>query len=79
MVAKRIGDFMDPADRYGIHVLNLETKRWETIRPLTPIAEEQAKLKTLEEKIDEYLDVKGIFNPEIRAGLMQLIKEHEEE
>jgi len=51
------------------------TKKWELTHPLAPIPEE----KSLEEKINEYLDQKGIISPEVRAGLIQLIKEHEQE
>lgn len=54
---------------------NYRTKKWEGTRKLPPIPEE----KSLEEKINEYLDQKGIVSPEVRAGLIQLIKEYDQE
>ncbi len=50
---------------------------WEGYPLKDPIVHLVKKQKSIEEKINEYLDKKGISNPEIREGLIQLIKEHE--
>lgn len=73
---------MDPANRNQMPVYNMQQKRWEMIEPvrLQPqrldFVEEE---KSLDEKINDYLDQRGILTPEMREDIRNMIKEHEDE
>jgi len=70
---------MDPSDKCGIYVLNLQSKAWETFERMNGVAKlvEVEKKETLSQKVIKYLDQCGVLTEQIEKDIQAMIESDE--